>query len=347
MTSTTGHACGQCSRPPRRPRRLRAGDRIAVCTPSGPGGAIAPARFARGVRWLEESGFDVVVGAQAYASGRSAGSARARADEVNAALHDGSVRAVVTAIGGLNTNGVLPYVDFAALERDPKILLGYSDITALLLAAYARTGVVTFHGPTLMPELAEFPEPLAYTWEGVRGALMSGEPLGLLTPPSSLTEELLLWDEADDRPRTALPNPGWSWLAPGSDTGRLVGGNLDTVRALLGTPYMPCTRGAVLFWETCTDSLASIECALDHLDAAGVTADLAGMVVGRSFRVGEGFEKELQELTAERYTERGFPIVAGVDLGHSDPMLTLPIGVEVILDSERRYVEVLSSGVAD
>lgn len=345
MTTTAVHRCDRCTGSPVFPRRLAPGNAVAVCTPSGPGAPVAAGRFARGLRWLREAGYDVRVGAQAHATGYAAGPAKARAEEFNQAMRDPSVRAIVTTIGGYNSNGLLAHLDYAALARDPKVIVGYSDVTALLLAAYARCGVVTFHGPTLMPELAEFPRPLPYTWAAVGDAVSRAAPLGRLVAPTSLTEEFLRWDADDDRPRELRPHPGWQWLAAGVGNGRLVGGNLDTIGVLVGTPYLPCVRGAVLFWETCADSLAVVDRALCHLDTAGVTGELAGMVVGRSFRAGQDFEQRLRALVTERYGGCGYPILAGVDLGHTDPMLTLPIGVRARLDAERDEFAVVDGAV--
>jgi muramoyltetrapeptide carboxypeptidase LdcA involved in peptidoglycan recycling len=255
------------------------------------------------------------------------------------------VRGIVTAIGGYTSNGVLPHLDYAALAGDPKVIVGYSDVTAILLAAYARTGVVTFHGPTLMPELAEYPAPPRYTVDGWRAAMTVPFPLGPLAEPPSWTEEFLRWDVDDHRPRAHRIHLGWQWLAGGRGEGRLVGGNLDTIGVLVGTPYLPCLCGVVLFWETCAGSLATVERSLCHLDAAGVTESLAGMVVGRSFRAGDAFERDLRELVTARYGDRGYPIVAGVDLGHTDPMLTLPIGATCRLAADQRLFEVLDRAV--
>ncbi|GAA2653520.1 LD-carboxypeptidase [Streptomyces aculeolatus] len=343
--TSDNHRCAGCAGVPALPPRLAPGDTLVVCTPSGPGAPIAAERFARGVRWLERAGFDVRVGGQAHATGYAAGSARERAEELNTALRDPEVRGIVTAIGGYNANGVLPYLDFAALADRPRVLLGYSDVTALLLAAYACSNVVTFHGPTLMPELAEYPAPLPYTEASLLGTLCRPDPPGGLTAPPDWTEELLRWDSEDVRPRRMREHPGWRWLSGGTGTGRLVGGNLDTLCALLGTPYAPCLRGAVLFWESCAESIAVIDRGLCQLDAAGGTAGLAGMVVGRSFRKGEEFERDLRALVAERYAGRGFPVLAGVDIGHTDPMLTLPIGVRARLDSGSSAFEVTDRAV--
>ncbi|WP_329172849.1 S66 peptidase family protein [Streptomyces sp. NBC_01477] len=328
-----------------RPRRLARGDVIGVCTPSGPGAVFAPGRFARGLQALRDRGFRVEVGAQSGASGHSAGPAEARAAELNGFLRDGRVRAVVCTIGGYTANGLLPYLDYEAFAADPKPVVGYSDLTALLLGLHARTGVVTFHGPTLMPELAEFPDVQKYSDTSLFGALTAAVPAGVLRPPEHWTQEFLLWDKDDDRPRDTVPHQGWEWLAGGAGGGPLLGGNLETLCALLGTPYVPSFDGAVLFWETCESNPALLERALTQLDAAGVTARPAGMVVGRSFRAPDGFEEQLRATVAARYGGRGFPVLAGVDLGHTDPMLTLPVGVPARLDAAAGTFELTAAGV--
>ncbi|WP_225074929.1 LD-carboxypeptidase [Streptomyces sp. CoT10] len=320
-------------RAPSLPSELRPGDLVGVCTPSGPVADIAAERFRRGVRTLEGFGWRVVVGPQAQASGYSAGAARDRAEEINAFLRDERVRAIFTTIGGYNANGVLPYLDYDALRSDPKIIVGYSDITAILLGVHARTGVTTFHGPTLMPEVAEYPEMLSYSADSLLSVVTRPGPRDPLRPPASWTEEFLLWDKEDNRPRRLQAHPGWKWVGGTSGTGPLLGGNLETLCCLLGTPYLPSFEGAVLFWETCDTSMAKLDRSLCQLDEAGVTSRLAGMVVGRSFRGGETFEDELRAHVTRRYADHGFPLVMNVDIGHTDPMLTLPVGVTAALDS--------------
>ncbi|MDH6435687.1 S66 peptidase family protein [Streptomyces canus] len=330
---------------PVRPRRLAPGDLVAVCTPSGPGAPLAPRRFERGLQYLRDQGFRLRVGSQAWEEGYAAGSARARAAEINDMIRDSDVRAVVCAIGGYTTNGILPHLDWKALADDPKVIVGYSDITALLLAAFARTGVITFHGPTLMPEFAEYPSALVYTEEAFRAATGSARAVGRLRPPAAWTEEFLLWDERDGEPRRTRPHDGWQWLVGGTATGRLLGGNLDTVCALTGTGDLPDFTGAVFFWETCSQSIGEIERNLTHLACAGVTDGIAAMIVGRSFRAGDAFEAQLRAYVSERWSGAPFPVLAGVDLGHSDPMLTLPVGARCRLDSGTDVFEVIEAAV--
>ncbi|MDF2257723.1 S66 peptidase family protein [Streptantibioticus ferralitis] len=332
-------------RAPSLPPALRPGDLVGVCTPSGPVAGIAGERFRRGVRALEGFEWRVVVGPQAQVRGYSAGSARARAEEINAFLRDERVRAIFTTIGGFNANGVLPHLDYDALRSDPKIIVGYSDITAILLGVHARTGVTTFHGPTLMPEFAEYPEMLSYSADSLLSVVTGPGPCNPLRPPASWTEEFLLWDEEDKRARRLEGHPGWKWVGSMSGRGPLLGGNLETLCCLLGTPYLPSFEEAVLFWETCDTSMARLDRSLCQLDAAGVTSGLAGMVVGRSFRGGEAFENELRTHVTQRYADHGFPLVMNVDIGHTDPMLTLPVGAIAALDASSRTFRLTTSGV--
>lgn len=323
------------------PRRLTPGDLIAVATPSGP--VHTPRRFARGARTLRSLGFEVVTGPMAAPSNPR--DRRSRADELNTFLRDPSVRAIVMSIGGYTSSAVLGEIDWQALRDDPKIILGYSDITAILLAALVNANVVTFHGPTLMAELGEYPEILPYTCSGILRALTEPKPLGVLHAARKWTEEFLPWDEADNRARTMRKSSGWKWLSPGEAVGRLLGGNLDTICSLAGTRFMPDFRGAIVLIETASSTLDSIERCMTHLEMLGVFDQMAGMLVGRTFRGNEELEAGLRQLICEYAGSRAIPVVSDMDIGHTDPMLTLPLGVRVHLNSSTRQVEVLDAAV--
>ncbi|WP_181804260.1 S66 peptidase family protein [Streptomyces shenzhenensis] len=329
-------------RPTLLPPRLREGDVVAVATPSAP--VVTPRRLDRGVAALRALGYEVRLGPLA-ARGAHDSTPAQRADELNSFFRDPGVRCVVASLGGLTSNAVLDALDYDALRADPKIITGYSDITTVLLAVLRRTGLVTFHGPTLLPELAEYPRVLPYTRDGFLRAVARPEPLGRLSPPDERTEELLYWDEADDRPRHTLPADGWRWLHPGSGTGPLVGGNLETIGLLAGTPYFPDFSGAVVVLETTATDVRHVERALTHLRMLGVFDTMAALLLGRSFRGPEGFEATLRRTVRVLTAPYGVPVVAGMDIGHSDPMLTLPLGVRARVDSATETVEVLDAAV--
>jgi muramoyltetrapeptide carboxypeptidase LdcA involved in peptidoglycan recycling len=332
----------QLAPPPLLAPRLREGDLIAVATPAAP--VVTPRRLARGADALRALGYRVRVGPVA-AEGIAHATAAERTEELNSFFRDREVRAVVTSLGGLTSNAVLDGLDYAALRADPKIIVGYSDITAILLAVLSRTGLVTFHGPTLLPELAEWPRVLPYTGDALWRAVTRPRPLGRLTPARERTDELLLWDQADDRPRRTHPGDGWQWLHPGRGTGRLVGGNLETMGLLAGTPYLPDFTGAVVVLETCATDIRSVERALTQLRMLGVLDRMQALLLGRSFRAPKGFEAQLRRTVAEATAGYGVPVVAGMDIGHGDPMATLPLGVHARVDAAAGTVEVLDAAV--
>ncbi|MEV8347023.1 S66 peptidase family protein [Streptomyces niveus] len=330
---------------PARPPALRPGDVIGVVSPSAPGAPVAPGRFRSAVHALKDMGFEVREGSRTWSTGDSAGTPQERAAEINEFFRDPDVRAVIATIGGHTCNAILPLVDYTALREQPMILVGYSDITALLLACVAKSDVVTFHGPTLMAEFGEFPAPLPYTRDSFLATLTRSVAAGALREPPEWSDEFLHWDAEDGRARSLNASRPPAWLVEGSGTGPLLGGNLDTLSILGGTEYLPDFRGAVLLWETCSTSLTRVDQLLTHLEMLGVMDDLAGMVVGHGFRAPLEFEGELHAHLAERYADRGFPVVAGVLAGHCDPMPTLPLGCRVALDSGRRAIEVIDAAV--
>lgn len=331
------------TRPVAAPPALRPGDRVAIAAPSGP--VRTPRRMDRGVRALTDLGYDVIVGPQARTDDPEERSGRARADELNVFLNDPTVRGVFAAIGGYTANATLPHLDYAALRRDPKVICGYSDVTALLLACHAQTGVVVFHGPTVLPELAEYPEAQPYTTRYWRLAAHRPEPMGVFEAPREWTDEFLPWDLGDDRPRRMRPSHGWCWLVDGEGTGPLLGGNLETISALGGTPYLPDFRGAVVFLETVSTDIDQIERSWTHLEMLGVFASAAAVLFGRPLRADERFAARLRTVLQRHLAHRGVPVVADVDLGHTDPMLTLPIGVRALVDSATRQVKILDAAV--
>ncbi|MBE1489519.1 muramoyltetrapeptide carboxypeptidase LdcA involved in peptidoglycan recycling [Plantactinospora soyae] len=324
------------------PPGLRPGDAVGLISPSGP--VRTPARLARAADALADLGLRPVIG-EIGATGRTGAGPAERAGELNAFLGDADIRAVIATIGGHTSSELLPLLDYDALLADPKVIIGYSDITAILLGVYARTGLVTFHGPTALAELGEYPRPLSGTSAGLVAAVRCGDPVGELRPAREWTEEFLAWDRDDHRPRVTRTSDGWAYRGSRVVTGRLIGGNLDTMAALLGTPYFPDLAGAVLFWETLTTDLGEIDRLLHQLVRSGVLDDVVGLLVGRTFRGNPGLEADVRRLVAERFADPDIPVVTGMDIGHTDPMLTLPIGVRARIDPGAQQVEILDAAI--
>lgn len=211
---------------------------VGIAAPAEPiGRAVGPAQeefFRRGLEGIRRLGLRVRVAEHVLRPrARPDVPARERAADLNALFADPEVRAIVCWAGGSGANGLLPLLDWPAIERWPTILMGYSAVTALLAGIHARTGLVTFHGPMVFDGFSEFPELLPYTREQVERVLFWAEPPGVLRPPAERTTDF----PRTDRPRQMRLNHGWRWLRPGSAHGPLLGGNLGMLLTLAGTAY--------------------------------------------------------------------------------------------------------------
>jgi muramoyltetrapeptide carboxypeptidase len=313
------------------------GESIGVIAPAGPARSLAPIRFTRGVERLRSWGYRPVVGAHAAAE-EPCPSPRQRAADINDFVRDRDVTAMIAAIGGWNANATLRWIDWDAWAENPTAIVGYSDITALLLSAFSMTGMVTLHGPTVMPELAELPAPLSETTSSFLDALNPVAPELHLRPAPQWCEEFVPWDQETAHGRLRCPGSKWTWSGSGSAAGRLVGGNLETIPVLAGTRYLPDLAGAVFFWETTATTLGPVARTFDYFDELGILDEVAAVIVGRSFRAGPAFEVQLRNWVRERFSRRRIPVVSGVEIGHGDPMWTLPIGVPAVIDADRQTI---------
>lgn len=321
---------------------------IGVFSPSSPVSATAPARYARGAAYLESKGYRVVHGAlygarDAYRSG----SIQARADEFNRLLRDDAIDILMAAIGGNNTNSILPYIDYDYLRAHPKPIVGYSDVTALLLGVYARTGLVTFYGPALAASFGEFPPFVDWTFARF-DRMMRAEPRFPCDceMPDVWTDEFIDW-QTQDRGKAQYAN-AWICARPGKCRGRLIGGNLNTMEGFLGTPYMPEMReGDILLIEDSLKDAQTIERSFSLLKLAGILDRVGGIVLGKHEKFDDnGTGRRPHEILLQVLGGRGIPILADFDCCHTHPMLTLPIGCEAELDATNLRLTLLESPFA-
>jgi muramoyltetrapeptide carboxypeptidase len=319
------------------PRRLSGGEVVGIVSPSSPVAAACPRRFERGVAELERRGFRVRVGEHARSrTGWTAGSAEDRAADLHAMFADPEVRGIVCTIGGYNANQLLELLDYDLIAANPKVFVGYSDITALHGAIHARTGLATMIGPAVLPQLGEFGGVDAYTWSAFERVAMTAEPAGAFHAPESWYPERLMWDEQDDRPRTAEPAAPWRTVRPGRAEGPIVAGNVNTLLLLQGTPWWPSLDGALLCLED-DDEYGKpwmVERQLFQLRQLGVFERAAGLAYGR-IDPGAGFESDawIGEILLRATAGLDLPVAAGLDFSHTTPLLTLPWGVRARLDA--------------
>ena len=258
------------------------------------------------------------------------------------------VKAIITSLGGYNSNELLPVIDYELIKKNPKVLCGYSDITSLLCGIHSQTGLVTFYGPHILSQFADFGGPLPYTRDYFNRILTQAQRLGKIEPSTEFTYERLEWDRDDNRERKRIPTPGWKVLKEGNARGRLVGGHIGTMASLIGTKYLPSFKDAILFWEDTESSTPETDRLLCQLKMVGVFDQIRGMIVGRTNpNEYEVYSKELglQEIIQESTREYDFPIIAEMDFGHTDPMFTIPYGVEAVINTEEVEFSIMESAV--
>jgi muramoyltetrapeptide carboxypeptidase len=308
-----------------KPPRLKEGDTVGVIVPASM--VFELDNLDRGREQLEALGFKVRLGPHVKARhGNLAGTDRDRAADINAFFADPDVNGIITFSGGWGTPRLLPYLDYDVIRRNPKVLMGFSDITGLLNAVHVKTGLVTFHGPNADSRY----EP--YTLENMRRVVMRAEPAGVLASPEKRPDDLI------DRENRIVV------LRGGRASGRLVGGNLSLVAATLGTPYEIDTDGAILFLEDTHEELYRIDRMLTQLWLAGKLERLAGFVFGRCTDCPiEGPALSMGELLRERFSH--VPSLWGLSFGHIEKKLTLPIGVTATLDADAKTLSITEAAV--
>jgi muramoyltetrapeptide carboxypeptidase len=284
-----------------RPPRLRPGDRVGVLAPASP---CPVNELETGCVILEKLGLEVVVdvGSESLQSDYLAGSDEYRASRFNQFVQDPEIRALFCARGGYGSLRILPELSYDRIRSTPKPLVGFSDITALLLACYRQTGLVCFHGPTVSTLATADQDTVDSLWQ----ALSSTEPMQVHFPEALC-------------------------LKPGSCEGTLLGGNFTTLSHLLGTDYFPSFAGAILLLEDRGEPTYRIDRMLTQLLHTGFFGNISGLILGDFSESGP--RDELNELVQERLVSTSFPILSGVPIGHEQRNLTLPLGLPATLDT--------------
>jgi muramoyltetrapeptide carboxypeptidase LdcA involved in peptidoglycan recycling len=336
---------------PLRAQRLRPGDTVGIVSPSWGGAAHFPHRVERGIEQLHALGFKTKLGTHALNStGAVSDNSENRAADIHAFLLDPDVRLVLAAIGGDHSCHLLPLLDFQLIKSHPKLFMGFSDMTVLNVAIWTATKLVTLNGPALLTDFAEYPTMLAYTREWFLKAVTDARPLGRLAPSPVWTEETLDWRTKRDleRPRAFQESSGWHWLKAGASEGTLIGGCLESLQHLRGTPFWPNWHNVMLFFETSEErpSPETVDGILMDYENMGVFESLVGMLVGRPMRYSDQEKRALDEVLLERTKRYNFPIVSCMDFGHTAPQLTIPLGCRARIDTTTEAVVVLDAAVA-
>jgi len=310
-----------------RPPKLRKGDLIGVVAPASP--QRDDERLRAGIRYFESLGYPVLCGEHLWRRhGYLAGTDDERAADLNAMIRDPRVRMIVAGRGGYGMTRILDRIDYRALRRDPKIIVGFSDVTALNCAVLARTGLTSFSGAMPGVDFWDTGNLDPFAEEFFWRCVTSSRPLGNIRQP-------------EEHPITGLMR--------GTAEGWLLAGNLTLLSAITGTPYLPKPSGAVLLVEEIGEESYRVDRLLSQLYNAGTLGRIAGFAFG-AFTGAKPTRVSVDPLAMEdvfsEYCRRaGVPAIGGVLYGHIPTKLTLPLGVHVRIDGTRGTLRILEGGV--
>jgi muramoyltetrapeptide carboxypeptidase len=314
-----------------RPKRLRPGDVVGLIDPAS--ATWEPVDVDIVEESLAALGLKAKRGSNLLnRRGYFAGSDEQRAADINAMFADREVKAIQCVRGGWGSARLLPLLDWASLARSPKILLGYSDITALLLSLQAKTGLVTFHGPVGVSPW----NPFNVGW--FKRVLLDGEAV-TFSNLKEVGEDALT--QIEHRVQT---------IKPGTARGRLLGGNLTVLSAIIGSGYLPEWDGCILFIEDVQEAPYRIDRMLTQLRLAGILPKARAVIFGNCTKCdpGEGFGSlTITDVLRDHLAPLGVPAWRGAMIGHIERQFTLPIGVEVEVDATAGTIKMLEPAVVD
>lgn len=302
--------------------RLQRGDEVRIVSPAVSLGFIPEDQKQTSRERLESLGLRLSFSRNAEVMDRFDSSpVEARLADLHEAFADPGVRAMLTTLGGYNSNGLLGYLDYDLIRANPKILCGFSDITALATAIYARTGLVTYSGPHFTT--FGMKRGIDYTKEYFERCLMREEPFEVL-PANHWSDDLWYQDQEN---RDFVPNPGYEVMHEGEAEGVLLGGHLGTLCLLFGTPFMPDLTGSVLLLEDDEEAQPHhFDRELQSLIHQPGFDGVRGIVFGKFQRASNMDRDTLMAIIESKRELDGIPVVASASFGHTTPQFTFPIG---------------------
>ncbi|WP_028526117.1 S66 peptidase family protein [Runella limosa] len=317
------------NKPTLKPARLKAGDTVGLVCPA------APAYSKQTVQVIVESmqalGFKVKFGKRMWERyGYLAGKDADRAADLNDMFADPSVQAIICVHGGWGCARLLPLLDYDTIKKNPKVLLGYSDVTALLLGIYSQTGLVTFHGPVGAVSWNEF------TVGYLKKVLIEGEAVRYENPKVVGDNLTQVADRIDT-------------IVAGKAKGRLLGGNLTVLSHLLGSPYVPDWKGSLFFCEDVDEAPYRVDRMLTQLKLSGIFDEMSGFIFGKCTECEPGNGSygslTLEDLWSDHLQPAQKPAFSGSMIGHIRQKFTIPVGIEAEMDAVTGVIQFLEKAV--
>lgn len=303
-----------------RPKKLKQGDMVGVVAPAGP---VDPSHLEEGLGVIRGMGFQPVLGR--FVNARKhflAGADEDRADDLMVMFQNPEIKAIFCARGGYGVNRILPLLDSKIIRKNPKVVVGSSDITLLLIYLFQKCGLVSFHGPMVSGSFGCKPMKISKTQ--FRKILTGAKEGGHLKASQAQV------------------------LQEGTARGKLIGGCLTLLCRSLKTPYEIQTRDGILLIEDVNEPAYRIDGMLWQLKVAGKFRGVKGLVFGEMIncRFGDGQKGRLEDLFQEIVPDRAIPVLANCPVGHGNEMWTLPLGIEATLDTHSKSLRLKNNGVS-
>lgn len=339
-----------------KPKKLQPGDYVATISPSW-GGAGEPElkwRYEQGVKRLEE-----VFGLKVIAMPNSLKGAdylynnpKARADDLMTAFKDEQIKGIIANIGGDDSIRLLPYINFDIMRENPKILMGYSDVTIAHLFCL-KAGISSFYGPAILTDFAENVEMHSYTIQSIQHTLFTDEVIGEIVPSTEWTSEHLEWTESNkNQRRTMQSNKGYELLqGTGIVQGRLIGGCIEVLEFAKGTVLWPEEKyweNSILFFETSEDqpNPTLLRYWLRNYGVQGILHKINGIIFGKpqEEKYYEEYKEEILKVMKE-FDLENLPILYNMNFGHTEPKFILPLGALAEINCHTNSFTILESSV--
>lgn len=306
-----------------RPKKLNPGDTIGIIAPASP---AASEDIEQALQVLYGLGYRAKLGHSVYQSrGYLAGSDEIRARDINQMFADREIKAIFCLRGGYGSQRILSKIDYNVIRKNPKIFMGYSDITALLNTIYQKCGFNTFHGPMLTSDMSRSLDAFTESW--FTKVLCNAEAIGEVSNPESFALQV---------------------LAGGKARGRLAGGNLSLIASLMGTKYEIDTKDRILFLEDVGEEPYRIDRMLNQLLLGG-KLQAASAIVLCDFKNCQPKEEhkslQLIEVFEDMLAGLGKPVIFGYKIGHCNPQITIPLGVKAVVDGDGKSLTLLEAAV--
>ncbi|MFZ5551605.1 MAG: S66 peptidase family protein [Bacteroidota bacterium] len=305
-----------------KPPALKKGDKIAITSPAG---ALRDHKDAdKFQKLLEELGFEVVMGMTVKAKhGYFSGTDDMRLNELHKFFSDKSIKGIVCMKGGYGCARIIDKIDYEMIRNNPKIFMGFSDITALIHSIYHYSGLITFHGPVGNSSWNE------YSINYITKTIITGEKVKYFPGNDAINDKI-------------------TTLVPGKAEGKIAGGNLSVLCSLAGTTWFPETEGRLLFLEDVSEEPYRLDRMLTQLKLMGVFDKISGLILGKFPKcVAEepDFAFTIPEVFYQQFSKVKFPVYSGAMIGHVANKYTLPVGIEARMDADKGTIELLEEAV--